>query len=107
MLKSLIHQIKLTWRLLRDPRVPVWAKAIPFLPLVYVLSPLDFLPDVIPVIGQLDDLTIMILGMRMFEVVVPDYIRQEHRDAIARGERPVEVIESHDYRLNGSKQKRG
>ncbi len=86
MFKAILDQFRLTWRLLRDPRVPLYIKAIPFLPLIYVISPLDFLPDFIPVIGQLDDVTIMILGMRMMESLAPQHLVQEHRQAVERGE---------------------
>lgn len=107
MLKGLIDQIKLTWRLLRDPRVPMWAKVVPFTPLAYLVMPFDFLPDFIPVIGQLDDITLIIMGMRLFEMVVPEYIVKEHREAISRGDGPVEVIEGRGVRVNGNKRKRG
>ncbi|MCC7103366.1 MAG: DUF1232 domain-containing protein [Fimbriimonadaceae bacterium] len=45
-------------RALGDPRVPVWIKILPFLTLIYVLSPLDFLPDPIIILGWIDDITI-------------------------------------------------
>lgn len=103
MIKGLIHQFRMTYRLLRDPRVPLWAKAIPFLPLIYVISPLDFLPDFLPIIGQLDDVTLVILGMRLFEAVTPEFITREHRDALNRGEAPLEVVEGKGKRINGSR----
>lgn len=95
MLKAIVDQLRLTWRLLRDPRVPLYVKAIPFLPLIYIISPLDFLPDFIPVIGQLDDVTILILGMRLMETLAPHALVQEHRLAVERGEyaRQDDVIE--------------
>jgi uncharacterized membrane protein YkvA (DUF1232 family) len=71
---------------MRDPRVPIYIKAIPLLPIIYLLSPLDFIPDVIPVIGQLDDITLLVLGMRFMESVAPQELVQEHRLAIERGD---------------------
>ncbi|MCC6614645.1 MAG: DUF1232 domain-containing protein [Anaerolineae bacterium] len=106
MIKGLIHQVRLTYRLLRDPRVPFWAKVIPFLPLVYLLSPIDFVPDFIPVLGQLDDLTLLIAGMRLFEAMIPDYIAQEHRMAIEGGERPLEVVDSTAHEVGERLRKR-
>lgn len=101
MLKSLINQIRLTWRLMRDPRVPFWAKAIPILPFIYLISPLDIIPDILPIIGQLDDLTLIIAGMRAFEAATPDYIVQEHRTAIENGERGAnDVIEGQARPVN-------
>jgi uncharacterized membrane protein YkvA (DUF1232 family) len=82
-----------------DKRVPLWAKLIAIAPIVYVLSPLDFIPDVILGLGQLDDLGIMLAGMRLFEAVVPDYIVQEHREAMNRKDRPLEVVDAPRYRV--------
>ncbi|MBI2918040.1 MAG: DUF1232 domain-containing protein [Chloroflexi bacterium] len=57
-------------RLLRDPRVPFVAKlVIPFVGL-YLLTPIDIIPDFIPIVGQLDDLLIAILGVT-FHVIDP------------------------------------
>ncbi|MBL8120644.1 MAG: DUF1232 domain-containing protein, partial [Anaerolineae bacterium] len=67
MLRAVMDQIRLTWRLLRDPRVPMITKLIPFLGLVYVVSPIDIIPDLIIGLGQLDDLGIILAGMRLFE----------------------------------------
>lgn len=54
------------WRLLRDQRVPSWLKMVPFLALIYVLSPIDLLPDLtIPGISALDDLILILLAFRM------------------------------------------
>ena len=97
MLRALIDQIRLTWRLLRDPRVPIWAKAIPVIGLIYVLSPLDFIPDVIIGLGQLDDLAIVIGGMRLFAAVVPQDIVEQHRADIAG--KPLEIIQGVGYKV--------
>ena len=59
MLRAFVDQIRLTWALLRDPRVPLWAKAIPAIGILYVLSPLDFIPDWVPVVGMLDDVAVL------------------------------------------------
>lgn len=100
MFRGLLNQVLLTWRLLRDKRVPWWSKLIAIAPVVYVISPLDFIPDVILGLGQLDDLGIVLAGMRLFEAVVPDYIVQEHREALGRRDRPLEVIDAPGYRVS-------
>jgi len=56
MLRSLFQQARLAVRLLREPRVPLLLKAIPVLALIYLISPLDLIPDILPGLGQLDDL---------------------------------------------------
>lgn len=95
MFKSILDQLRLSWRLLRDPRVPLYIKAVPFLPLLYVLSPLDFIPDFIPILGQLDDLTILLLGLRAMEMLAPPELVQEHRLGVERGiyPRQEDIIE--------------
>jgi uncharacterized membrane protein YkvA (DUF1232 family) len=98
MLRALIDQIRLTWALLRDPRVPIWAKAIPVVGLLYVLSPLDFIPDVLIGLGQLDDLAIVIGGMRLFASVIPQDIVEEHRAEIAG--KPLDIIQGTGYKIN-------
>jgi uncharacterized membrane protein YkvA (DUF1232 family) len=79
MIQGLLNQVQLTWRLMFDPRVPAWQKAIVIIPILYVVSPFDFLPDFILGLGQLDDLTLIFAAMRLFESVVPEYIVQEYR----------------------------
>ena len=79
MFQAVMNQVRLTMRLLRDPRVPIWMKAVPFLGLVYVLSPLDLIPDWIIGLGQLDDLGIILGSMRLFEMVAPADAVAEHR----------------------------
>lgn len=100
MFRGLLNQVLLTWRLLLDKRVPWWTKLIAVAPVVYVLSPLDFIPDVILGLGQLDDLGIVIAGMRLFEAVAPDYVVQEHREALGRRDRPLEVVDAPGYRVS-------
>ena len=87
MLKAVVNQVWLTWKLLLDKRVPAWMKLLLAVPLIYVLSPIDLIPDFILGLGQLDDLGIVLLGMRMFESIVPEYIVQEHRAVIAKSDR--------------------
>lgn len=55
---------RLLWRLARDPRVSWHAKVVAGGTLAYVVSPLDLIPDVVPGIGQLDDLYLLVRAMR-------------------------------------------
>lgn len=70
-LQELWQQIKLVYYLLRDKKVPLYLKVLPFAGLLYVLFPIDFIPDVLPVLGQLDDLTILIIGLKVFIEMAP------------------------------------
>lgn len=105
MLQGFITQLRLTWRLIRDPRVPLWAKVIPFITLGYILLPIDFIPDVLPIIGQIDDLGLLLAGMRLFEAVSPDDVVQQHRLELAG--KPLETVDAPAYRVTHPEEKNG
>ena len=68
----------------RDPRVPWYAKALALCVAGYALSPIDLIPDFIPVIGYLDDLVIVPLGILAVDgQLIPPEIMAEHRAAAA------------------------
>lgn len=76
---SLWNRLRLAWRLFRDPRVPLWPKiVIPAAVLAYLFVPLDLLPDLTPFVGQLDDLTLLALGIQAFISLCPRDIAAEH-----------------------------
>jgi len=77
-LADVIRQARLAWRLMLDPRVPLWLKTIVPASLVYLVSPIDFMPDVIPGLGQLDDLALLVLGVKLFIELCPPEIVREH-----------------------------
>jgi uncharacterized membrane protein YkvA (DUF1232 family) len=90
-LKDLVRTGRLALRLLKDPRVPLYAKVVPIGALVYVLSPLDILPDWIPVLGQLDDLAALAAGLSLFIRLCPPEVVEEHE--IALRYRPRSTVE--------------
>lgn len=74
----------------RDPRVPWYAKALAIAVAAYAASPIDLIPDFIPVIGYLDDLIIVPLGIALVIKLIPPEIMAEHRAlATAAQDRPV------------------
>src|SRR5918911_1331123 len=76
----------------RDPRVPWYAKALALLVAGYALSPIDLIPDFIPVLGYLDDVIIVPLGILAVVKLIPPEIMAEHRElAAAARERPVSL----------------
>jgi uncharacterized membrane protein YkvA (DUF1232 family) len=65
----------------RDPRVPWYAKAVAVVVVGYALSPIDLIPDFIPVLGYLDDLILLPLGILLVIRLIPPAIMAEHRAA--------------------------
>lgn len=81
-LKRLPNYAKLTAALARDPRVPKQAKAMLAVGGGYMISPLDLIPGIIPVVGQIDDLYVMLTALQQAIKVTPHEVAQEHlRDA--------------------------
>ncbi len=76
----------------KDPRVPWYAKVIIAATVGYALSPIDLIPDFIPVLGQLDDLIIVPAGISLALKMMPKEVLDEYRKK-AQSE------------LNGSRQK--
>ena len=73
----------------RDPRVSWPAKVLGVAVAAYALSPIDLIPDFIPVLGVLDDLVIVPLGVWLVVKMIPADIMAEHRErAAAQQERP-------------------
>ena len=73
----------------RDPRVPWYAKAAAAAVAAYALSPIDLIPDFIPVLGHVDDLFVLPLGIMLAVKLIPPEIMAEHRAAaIAAEEQP-------------------
>jgi uncharacterized membrane protein YkvA (DUF1232 family) len=63
----------------RDPRVPWYAKAAAMAVAAYALSPIDLIPDFIPVLGYLDDLIIVPAGILLVVRLIPPELMREFR----------------------------
>ena len=77
--------VRLYWRLFRDRRVSIWPKALLVLGVLYVVSPIDLIPDVIPFVGEVDDLVVVIAVCRLFMYLCPREVVQEHVRRIDAG----------------------
>jgi uncharacterized membrane protein YkvA (DUF1232 family) len=74
----------------RDPRVPWYAKALAIGVAGYALSPLDLIPDFIPVLGLIDDLILVPLGVLLaLRLIPPEFLRELRAAAASAGDRPV------------------
>ena len=73
-----------------DPRVPWYVKALAIIVAAYAVSPIDLIPDFIPVLGYLDDVVLLPLGICLVVKLIPPAVMAEHRElADATSERPV------------------
>ena len=77
----------------RDPRVPWHAKAVALFVTAYAFSPIDLIPDFVPVLGYLDDLVIVPIGLWLAIRLIPPDILEEHRAAAERAAKePVSMV---------------
>jgi uncharacterized membrane protein YkvA (DUF1232 family) len=83
----------------RDPRVPWYAKAFMALLVAYALSPIDLIPDFIPVLGYLDELILLPLGVLLAVRMIPADILAGHRErARLASERTTQLAGSRHHR---------
>lgn len=73
------HDILALYLAARDPRVPWYARAVAALVAAYALSPIDLIPDFIPVLGYLDDAILLPLGIVLVVCMVPDDVMADLR----------------------------
>jgi uncharacterized membrane protein YkvA (DUF1232 family) len=85
---ALLRQGRLAFRLLRDERVPTVAKLIVPAAMLYAVSPLDLVPDLIPLVGQVDDLGVLVLAVLAFIKLCPHHLVVEHEAALDGQEAP-------------------
>lgn len=67
----------------KDPRTPWYAKAVAFLTIAYAFSPIDLIPDFIPILGYLDDLFIVPAGIALAVRMIPPEVLAEARGKVA------------------------
>ena len=87
--RRLIRDVHAVYLAARDPRVPWYARILAIAVAGYALSPIDLIPDFIPVIGYADDLIIVPLGIWLVVSLIPKEVMTEYREA---GQRPRSKI---------------
>src|SRR5947208_8856638 len=80
LVKRDVHAI---YRAARDPRVPWYTKALAICVAGYALSPIDLIPDFVPILGYMDDIIIVPLGILIVVKLIPPEIMAEHRAVAA------------------------
>jgi len=81
-LREAWQQVRLVFYLLRDPEVPFFLKLLPFMAVLYLLWPIDLITDVLPFFGQLDDLTALLVGGKVFIELAPQHVVIKHLNSI-------------------------
>lgn len=76
---------RVVWGIVRDPRTPIGLKGLLLAALAYVVMPVDLIPDAIPILGQADDLTVLLLVLDMFIQNAPPDVRAEHTTRAKNG----------------------
>jgi uncharacterized membrane protein YkvA (DUF1232 family) len=89
---------RLVWDLARDPRVPTQQKVVLGAMAAYLAFPIDIIPDFVPLIGQLDDLAVLLLGLDWFIRNAPPEVVEEHMARIAQHDDTL----AHDLESAGS-----
>ena len=84
--REIWQQIRLVFRLIGDPEVPIYLKIVPFITFIYLLIPVDLLPDVVPVLGQIDDVAFLLAGSKIFLTLVPHHIVARHMEEIRQSD---------------------
>lgn len=78
---------RLLWLALKHPQSPTWLKLGAAGIVLYILSPIDLIPDVVPVLGLVDDIVLVPLAMRWLYKQLPEGLRADV-EARAAGRRP-------------------
>ena len=84
------REVRALWIAARDRRTPWYARLLAGVVVTYALSPIDLIPDFVPVLGYLDDLVLLPLGVLLAVRLVPTPLMQEYRSAAAKlNDRPT------------------
>jgi len=76
---------RVIWGLMRDPRTPLPLKGLLAAALAYLVMPFDLIPDAIPILGQADDLTVLMLVLDLFIANAPAEVRRDHLERARNG----------------------
>jgi uncharacterized membrane protein YkvA (DUF1232 family) len=88
--RAIRRDVHALWLAARDPRTPWYAKAFALAIAAYALSPIDLIPDFIPILGYLDEVILLPLAITLAVQLVPPDLMAEHRAAATRAEgKPV------------------
>ena len=90
--RTIKRDVVALWLAARDPRVPWYAKALAAVVAAYALSPIDLIPDFIPVLGYLDDVILVPAGILLAVRLIPPEVMADLRRQAEVERRPVSRI---------------
>ena len=84
--RALKNEVFTVYLAAKDPRTPWYAKGIAFCTIAYALSPIDLIPDFVPILGYLDDLFIVPAGITLaIKLIPPEVLEEARKTAAAQG----------------------
>jgi uncharacterized membrane protein YkvA (DUF1232 family) len=105
--RDFVLRVKLILRLVGDKRVNPWLKLLPIGGLLYLVSPLDLIPDIaLPIIGELDDAAVLWITNYFFVELCPPEVVREHVKALSAGSNPLDgddVVDGEAYEVRDPK----
>ena len=105
--RDFVLRVKLILRLVGDKRVNPWLKVLPIGGLLYLISPLDLIPDIaLPIIGELDDAAVLWITNYFFVELCPPEVVREHVKALSAGSNPLDsddIVDGEAYEVRDPK----
>lgn len=89
LIEAMPSMAKLLWRLARDPRAPALPKILAGLSALYLAMPIDLVPDFIPILGQLDDIVVLVVALDWLITRTDESVLFEHWDGDPRTLRSI------------------
>ena len=86
--RTIKQDVHAVWLAARDPRTPWFAKVLAMVVAAYAVSPIDLIPDFIPVLGYVDDIIIVPLGILLVVKLIPPEVMNEHRATAGEASEP-------------------
>src|SRR5690606_31504963 len=108
--REIWNQARLVYHLLRDPEVPFYLKLLPLAAVAYVIFPADLAPDIVPVLGQMDDLMALLVGAKVFGEMAPPHIVERYpagpqRDELDPLKDAIIIDAEHEPARNGNERR--
>ena len=98
--RELWQQMRLVLYLIRDPEVPIYLKLLPFAAVAYVIFPFDLITDLVPVIGQLDDVTALLVSSKVFIELAPQAVVARHLEHIRQHDKSFPLVDAEPAELS-------